>query len=281
MRKIQIGVIGSNTLDMNKEQDKAAWDFAYRVGFALGRTITIAVLTSGKGGVSEAVIKGVNDAGGITVSLIADKYKENGNPESHVNIVTTLDSYETSYPFVYSCDCLIAIGGGIETGLQISLAVDLGIHVVIFSKAGGISSEVFTSLEPTFQKMRSSQLVYLVDNADEAYDRAKKFAIDRAKKEIQIDDKTPIKLTPIIETICKKRNLSILLLLKKKKSLTPQEIADLMKIPVIMVQAYLEELDNYEIVMAKRSIGEDHLFSINEDNEIVRKLLQIIFPAEE
>ena len=39
MRKLQIGVIGSTNLDLDKEQDKAAWDFAYKVGFALGRAI--------------------------------------------------------------------------------------------------------------------------------------------------------------------------------------------------------------------------------------------------
>ena len=35
MRKLQIGVVGSTKLDMSKEQDKAAWDFAYKVGLTM------------------------------------------------------------------------------------------------------------------------------------------------------------------------------------------------------------------------------------------------------
>lgn len=280
MRKLQIGVIGSDTLNLNKEQDKAAMDFAYKIGFTLGRTVNIAVLTSGREGITEAVIKGVNDAGGISVNILPGNYKEEGNPESHVNIATTMDEQEYTKLLVYSCDCLIAIGGGAETGIQISLAVDLGIHVVIFSKAGGISSEIFTSLEPTFQKMRSSQLVYLVDDDEEAIERAKKFAAERVKKEIKIDDKIPIQIPKIFEVFCKKNNLSILMLLKKRKTLSPQEIAEELKIPLLIVQSYLLELDTMEIVMAKKTIADEHLFSINEDNEIVRKFLQLLVPED-
>lgn len=281
MRKIQIAVVGSKTLNLDIEQDKAAWDFAYKVGFALGRTVNVAVITSGKEGVTEAVIKGVNDAGGISVNILHGNYKEEGNPATHVNIATTMEGFEYSRPLIYSCDCLIAIGGGTETGIQISLAVDLGIHVVIFSKAGGISSEVFTSLEPTFQKMRSSQLVYLVDDIEEAIDRAKKFAIERAKKDIRIEDKISIEIPPLFEILCKKNNLAILLLLKKKKTLSSQEISDELKIPLMAIQSYLQELDNLEIVMAKRTIADEHLFTINQDNDIVRRFINLLVPEHE
>ena len=278
MRKLQIGVIGSNTLDLNKEQDKAAMDFAYKIGFTLGRTVNIAVLTSGKEGITEAVIKGVNDAGGISVNILPGNYKEKGNPDTHVNIATTMDNQEYTKPLVYSCDCIIAIGGGEETGIQISLAVDLGIHVVIFSKAGGISSEIFTSLEPTFQRMRSSQLVYLVDDDEEAIERAKKFALERVKKEITIDDKIAIEIPKIFEILCKKTNLAILMLLKKRKTLSSQEIAEELKIPLLIIQSYLQELDTMEIVMAKKTIADEHLFTINEDNDLVNKFLQLLVP---
>ncbi len=276
MRKLQIAVIGSKSLDLNIEYDKAAWDFAYKIGFALGRTINVAVITSGNKGVTEAVTKGVNDAGGVSVGILAGNYKEQGNPDSHVNIVTTFDGHKHCWPLIYSSDCVISIGGGEETGIQISLAVDLGIHVVIYSKAGGISSEVFTSLEPTFQKMRSSQLVYLVDDEEEAIDRAKKFAKERATKEIYVDDKISVDISPQMITLCKKETIAILLLLKKKKTLSPQEISDELKIPFMMVQSYMQELDSHEIVLAKKTIADEHLFSINQDNEQVRKFLLLL-----
>ena len=276
MRKLQVAVVGSKSLDLNNEQDKAAWDFAYKIGFALGRDINVAVITSGKEGVTEAVTKGVNDAGGISVGILAGNYKEQGNHDSHVNIATTFQGFQHCWPLIYSSDCVIAIGGGEETGIQISLAVDLGIHVVIFSKAGGISSEVFTSLEPTFQKMRSSQLVYLVDSDEEAIDRAKKFAKDRAVKDIKVDDKISVDISPQMEALCKKENIAILLLLKKKKTLSPQEISDELKIPLMMVQSYMQNLDSYEIVLAKKTIADEHLFSINQDNKLVNKFLLML-----
>ena len=280
MRKLQIGIVGSSNLNMNNEQDKAAWDFAYRLGFALGRTINIATLTSSEGGIAEAVTKGVNDAGGIAINLIKGNYKEDGNPEAHVNIATTMDGYDYCWPLVYSSDCLIAIGGGLETGIQISLAVDLGIHVVIYSKAGGISAEVFTSLEPTFQKMRSSQLVYLVDDVNEAIDRAKRFATDRMKKGQKVDDKITIDIPSHLKIISKPLVLLILILLYEKKVLSPQEISDYLKIPLMMIQAHLQELDSQEIVLAKKTIANEHLFQINEDNAFILKLLNLLFQKE-
>ena len=281
MRKLQIGVIGSTKLDMNKDQDKAAWDFAYKVGFALGRTMNIAVLTTGTGGVAEAVTKGVNDAGGIALGILQGIHKEDGTPDSHVNIATTFKGYEYCWPLVYSSDCIIAIGGGTETGIQISLAVDLGLHVVIYSKAGGISNEVFTSLEPTFQKMRSSQLVYLVDDEEEAMDRAKKFAVEREKKELRIEEKEDIKLPVFLEILSDRNQLSIINFLSRRKSMTPQELSDELRLPIVMIQAYLEELDTHEIVLGKRSLGEEYLFSINTEKQQVKKLVEIIKSYDE
>ncbi|NHJ39711.1 MAG: hypothetical protein FK731_06730, partial [Asgard group archaeon] len=238
MRKLQISVIGTKTLNMNNEQDKSAWDFSYKLGFALGRTLNIAVIVSGSSGVAEAVAKGVNDSGGIVVNILQGNFKEESSDDSHVKIASAMDGYDYSWPLIYSSDCLIAIGGGVDAGIQISLAVDSGIHVVIFSKAGGVSSEVFTSLEPTFQKMRSSQLVYLVENVDEAFERAKQFALNRVKKEQRIDIKKSIELPPKLETIANKNKLSIIALLATKKTLSAQEISNQLKIPLAIVLSY-------------------------------------------
>ncbi|MHA1122538.1 MAG: hypothetical protein ACTSPC_06970 [Candidatus Heimdallarchaeota archaeon] len=276
MRKLQITVVGSRNLDLDVEQDKFAWDFSYKLGFALGRTLNIVVLVSGKTGVAEAVTKGVNDAGGISANILPGNHKEEGNELSHVNLASTFSGNEYCWPLIYSADCLIAIGGGTETSVQISLAVDLGLHVVIFSKAGGVSASVFTSLEPAFQKMRSSQLVYLVDNEEEALERAKQFALDRVKKEKRIDDKTKIELPAHLELISNRNRLAIINALITKKTLSPQELSDLLKIPLAMVQAYLEELDSHEMILAKKTIAEEHLFSINMDNQFVRKLVDLI-----
>ncbi|NHJ49321.1 MAG: DUF742 domain-containing protein [Asgard group archaeon] len=276
MRKLQIGVIGSKNLDLNKEQDKDAWDFSYKLGFALGRTLNIAVLLSGSSGISEAIAKGVNDSGGIAVNILAGDFKEVSTDESHVKIATTLDGFEHSWPLIHSCDCLIAIGGGAETGVQISLSVDLGIHVVIYSKAGGISSEVFTSLEPTFQKMRSSQLVYLVENAEEAHERAKQFALDRVKNELRVDEKTTIDMPDLLKAISNPKKLAILALLTTSKTQSSQEISNHLKIPLSLVQGYVEDLDSLELILVKKTIADEHLFSLNMDNTFTRKIVDII-----
>lgn len=276
MRKLQICVVGSKTLDMNNEQDKNAKDFSYKLGFALGRTLNIAVIISGSSGVAEAVAKGVNDSGGIVVNILQGNFKEESTDESQVKIASTKDGYDYCWPLVYSCDSLIAIGGGVETGIQISLAVDLGIHVIIYSKAGGVSSEVFTSLEPTFQKMRASQLVYLVENSEETYERAKQFALNRVKKEQRIDIKKQLELPPKLEIIANKNRLEIIALLSSKKSLSAQEISNQLKIPLAIVQGYLEELDLLEIVMAKKAIADEFLFSLNLENNFTKKLIDLI-----
>jgi uncharacterized protein (TIGR00725 family) len=276
MRKLQIGVIGSKNLDLNNEQDKDTWDFSYKLGFALGRTLNIAVLLSGTSGVSEAIAKGVNDSGGVAINILAGNIKEISTDDSHVKIASTLDGFEQSWPLIHSCDCLIAIGGGTETGVQISLAVDLGIHVVIYSKAGGISSEVFTSLEPTFQKMRSSQLVYLVENDDEAHERAKQFALDRVKKEIKVDAKTIIDLPDLLKIISNPKKIAIMALLTTHKTQSSQEISNNLKIPLSIIQGYVEELDSHELILVKKTIADEHLFSLNLDNIFTRKIVDII-----
>jgi uncharacterized protein (TIGR00725 family) len=276
MRKLQICVVGSKTLDLNNEQDKNAWDFSYKLGFALGRTLNIAVLVSGSSGVAEAVAKGVNDSGGIAVNILQGNFKEESTDESHVKIASTKDGYDHCWPLIYSCDSLIAIGGGVETGIQISLAVDLGIHVIIYSKAGGISSEVFTSLEPAFQKMRSSQLVYLVENSEEAFERAKQFALDRLKKEQKIDVKKQLELPPELELVANRNKLEIIASLTSNKTQSAQEISNQLKIPLAIVQGYLEEMDSLEIVMAKKAVADEFLFSLNLENNFTKKLIDLI-----
>ncbi|MEA2070743.1 MAG: hypothetical protein U9O98_05570, partial [Asgard group archaeon] len=201
MTKYQIGVIGSRKLNLDNEKDKTAWDFAYKVGFSLGRAVNVIVLTCGMSGVAEAASKGAKEAGGVAVNLVPGFFKEEGSDEASVRIATLIENKEKSLPIVYSSDCLIALGGGEETGMQISQAVDLGLHVVIYSKAGGISSEVFTNLEPAFQKMRSSQLVYLVESPKEAVELAKKFAKEKISKNQRIEINEELQLSNKMQII--------------------------------------------------------------------------------
>jgi uncharacterized protein (TIGR00725 family) len=276
MRKLQIGVIGNKNLDLNKDEDKTIWDFSYKLGFALGRTLNVVVLLTGATGVSEAVAKGVNDSSGIAVNILPGNVKEISTDDSHVKLASTLKGFEHSWPLIHSCDCLIAIGGGTEVGIQIALAIDLGIHVIIYSKAGGVSSDVFTSLEPAFQKMRSSQLVYLVDDDEEALDRAKQFATARVKKEQKIEDKITIELPDLLKILANHNRMLIFALLATKKTASTMEISKELKIPLSLVQGYLEELDSLELVLVKKSIADEHLFSLNMDNTFTRKVLDII-----
>jgi uncharacterized protein (TIGR00725 family) len=276
MRKLQIGIIGSDKLDLNDEQDKAAWDFAYKVGFALGRAINVITLVNGSTGVAAAAAKGVSDSGGTTVNIVQGDFKEEGAADASVLIATASQSPDHCWPFIYSCDCIISIGGGTETGVQLSLAVDLGIKVLVFSKAGGISSEIFTSLEPTFQKMRTSQIVFLVDDDQEAVDRAKKFALERAKKEIRVETKSEVELPAFIEILTDKKRMAILLLLLQHKDLSANEIADKLKLPLMMAQSYLSELDGKEIILGKKTFGDELLFSINNDNSRIMKLMNAL-----
>ena len=79
-----------------------------------------------------------------------------------------------------------------------------------------------------------------------------------------------------MELISNRNRLAIINALITKKTLSPQELSDQLKIPLAMVQAYLEELDSHEMILAKKTIAEEHLFSINMDNQFVRKLEALI-----
>jgi len=275
MRKFQIAIVGNRNLDLGNDKDKIIWDFSYQLGFALGRTMNNSILISGSSGVAEVINKGVTDASGRIVNILPGNYKEEGFQNTDVTIATTLGGNEYSWPLIYSCDCLIAIGGGLECGAQISLAVDLGIDVIIFSKAGGVSADVFTSLEPTFQKIRTSQIVYLVDNIEETLEKIKQFSTEKRKKERRVDDKLKIDLPPVLEIISNRNMLKILQLLSIKKTLTPQELSIQLKIPLMMIQNYLQELDSHELVFAKKTFAQEHLFSLNLDNNFIKKLVEL------
>jgi uncharacterized protein (TIGR00725 family) len=282
MRKLQIGIIGSQELDMNKKKDEQSNDFAYQVSYGLSRLSNIFILTNGKTGISQSVIQGAKDAGTSAITINSGEcYNQEENSSGIISINTTLDDIESSWPFIHSCDSLIVVGGGSITGVQMSLAVDLGLHIVVYSKAGGISSEVFTSLEPAFQKMRSSQLVFLADNPEEAMDYAKKFAMERQQKGFTADDQPKVTLPQPFGILINKRRLIILLAILKEQKLSAQSISDMTAVPTIIVEAHLKELLELDVLKTFEDLTKTNLYSINQESILGKEVHRTLTRALE
>lgn len=103
--------------------DKAAKDLyevAEELGFALA-THKILVVCGGRGGVMEAVCRGVYRAGGISVGILPNGIEE-ANSYVTVPIATHLGEARNAI-VVAAGEIVIAIGGGIGTLSEIALAL--------------------------------------------------------------------------------------------------------------------------------------------------------------
>jgi uncharacterized protein (TIGR00725 family) len=98
----------------------------------LGRRLAEAgavVVCGGGPGVMEAVCRGTQSAGGITIGLLPGLDRAEGNPHLTVSIPTGLGQGRNLL-LVRSSNALIAVGGGFGTLSEIALALRTGTPVV-------------------------------------------------------------------------------------------------------------------------------------------------------
>ncbi|MGC7847756.1 TIGR00725 family protein [Desulforudis sp. 1088] len=129
---IYIGVVGGNTYSRREE----AW--AEETGRELARR-GIVVLCGGRGGVMEAVARGVRSQGGLVVGILPGTTREEGNPYLSLALATGLGNARNA---VIACaaDGLIAIGGEYGTLSEIALGLKFGRPVASLGDCAGISS---------------------------------------------------------------------------------------------------------------------------------------------
>lgn len=118
----QIGVIGGS------QSDSRHLEMAYRVGRLLAKRGAV-VICGGLLGVMEAVAKGVEDEGGISIGILPGLNPLEGNPHLTIGLPTGV-GFARNFLIVRASDALIAIDGSNGTLSEASFALVEGKSVV-------------------------------------------------------------------------------------------------------------------------------------------------------
>jgi hypothetical protein len=141
-RKIQIGVMGSAAdLKYTKNLEK----IAERIGYLIAKEKSILIFGAEKDydSLSTAACRGAKKAGGITVGITYGKGKDIYEKNVDMVIATGLErGGGREMALVFSCDAIIAIGGGSGTLTEIAIAYQANIPVVVMKNTGGWSEEL-------------------------------------------------------------------------------------------------------------------------------------------
>ncbi|MDP2683586.1 MAG: hypothetical protein Q8P20_00890 [bacterium] len=141
-RKIQIGIIGSTEdLKYSKKLKKIATE----VGYFVAKNEAILVFGAEKDfdSLSTAACRGAKKANGLTVGITYGKGMKILEKNVDVIIASGLErggGRETT--LVFSCDVIIALGGGSGTLTEMAIAYQANIPIVSVAGTGGWSSKL-------------------------------------------------------------------------------------------------------------------------------------------
>jgi len=147
-----IAVIGGS--QCSKEEAKIAEE----VGRELARRGAILVC-GGLGGVMEAVCKGAQSQGGLTIGILPGNSRQSANPYVQIPIVTGIGDAR-NIAVVKSAQAVIAIDGSYGTLSEISHALQSGIPVI------GLNTWSLS------RNSKQDNSIILAQNATEAVDKA-------------------------------------------------------------------------------------------------------------
>ncbi|MHA1144125.1 MAG: TIGR00725 family protein [Candidatus Helarchaeota archaeon] len=133
----QISVIGAGVL-----QDRRIYEFTRELGRALAKNGYI-VVCGGKGGVMEAVCRGVHDENGISVAILPSINDEEANEYAFIRIPTGLGE-ERNRLVVQSASVIICIAGERGTRMEAKYALKLKKPLITVPHTGGVSEEFST-----------------------------------------------------------------------------------------------------------------------------------------
>jgi len=144
-RKLQIGVVGS----AGQEEYPLGGGASSRLlekSRLLGRLLAdrgVVVVTGGKGGVMDAVSKGVKSQGGITVGIVSGGNRFVSNPSTDIEVLTgaSSDGFD-EFLLVTMSDALIVLGGGAGTLQEIAIAYRQGKPIITLGETGGWADKV-------------------------------------------------------------------------------------------------------------------------------------------
>ena len=148
MKKIQVGIIGREKIDLDDEEQLYAINIAYHLGKLLAEE-KYTVLTGGLGGIMEAVCKGVYENDGNSIGIIPKLSEEEKkirriNDFQNCKIHTGMDQRLRIPIFINSCDAIIVISGGMGTWLEACFALANEIPIITLPKTGRMAKKIST-----------------------------------------------------------------------------------------------------------------------------------------
>lgn len=133
VRRFQIAVIGYNSDRCTDEARKLAYD----TGKEIARAGAV-LICGGLGGVMEAACQGAKDAGGMTVGIIPQDEFSHANNYCDIVICSTI-GHARDFIVAASTDGLIAVGGGVGTLTELSIAYMMKKPMAAIAGSGGIA----------------------------------------------------------------------------------------------------------------------------------------------
>ncbi|MCU0541499.1 MAG: TIGR00725 family protein [Oscillatoriaceae cyanobacterium Prado104] len=164
MKKTIIGVMGPGESATAKDLENA---------FQLGQLIAKAgwvLLTGGRNsGVMDAANKGAKSASGLTIGILPGNNTNGISEAVDIAIITDMGNARNNIN-ILSADAIIACGMGTGTASEIALALKANKQVILLNDSA--ASKLF------FESIAADRL-FVVNNVNEAVDRAKQIMVDR------------------------------------------------------------------------------------------------------
>lgn len=133
MRKRQVLIIG----DEGEFPEKN--DAALEIGKFIASHGWVLV-TGGRGGIMQAASKGASGHGGIVLAILPSSEMSEANPYANIVIPTGI-GFARNTINVYSCDVVVAIGGGSGTLSEIAYAWQANKPIIACSFVEGVSRD--------------------------------------------------------------------------------------------------------------------------------------------
>ena len=130
----QVSVCGAFYLE-----DPEIYEFVRTLGRELALNNYI-VICGGKGGVMEAICRGVGEKNGISVGILPSINEEEANPYALIKIPTNLGE-NRNYLIVQSGFAVICIAGKVGTRMEAEYALKLNKPLITVPHTGGVSAE--------------------------------------------------------------------------------------------------------------------------------------------
>ncbi|MFT4124594.1 MAG: TIGR00725 family protein [Microbacteriaceae bacterium] len=171
---VTIGVVGSARRG-DEELPAHMLEVAEAVGRGVARAGAVLV-SGGTGGVMEAASRGAKLAGGLTVGFLPQADLSHANPHLDLAFPTGLGTLRNALT-ARCCDAIVAIGGGVGTLNELTMAYDARRPIVVVEGTTGWSDRLRAALvDGAYLDDRRVVAVSFVDTADAAV----RLALERA-----------------------------------------------------------------------------------------------------